>query len=519
MNWVFKVSTTNPSANFMLSSPANHADISSSSQCKTYDGQKRKKLVWWTLLLMVLLAGLLPAELVAETGIFEKPDCTPTSILSTGICATPWRGNGNLFVSSTSLLTSRAKWVDEKWETLLEGSRKSPVVNEVRRRTTLKPGRRVVLTDCTVQYGPCTGPADCGTMTVWKSSGPYNSIVTRTSLLDSAKLQFSLGDVTYDGSMGMAFIFWEGRKRENKKRRYSISAAGIETVLNKKETDRLARAESRPWNLTVDPLRSRTYEVSCITDGMGEDDLAHGLTIYRSMQLEQPGIQRSDVQSNISRVTPVTANDVIRSAYALKSEDGSRTCSGEIDVYEPCGSFLMDKGMPFIGVGIAVTILWIFVQAFVKDREPVPHDAASWRELAHNQARMLKYFLEATANEHNKQLSHSYETERAVYSEFNGPQHILTYSHKKFDFHFPEPDFVKIQVPGITQTGIMPSTGNATAYTMGSAAMGNPGMGSTAAGSMAMGSTDVQVSSNRNVFEVDEGLHDGTDTDEEYAQP
>ncbi len=257
---------------------------------------------------------MLPTELVFETGIYERKDCAPVSKMSSGICASPWKGHGNVFVSSTSLLRARAKWVDEKWETVLEGSQKSPMVAEVRKFSALKPGRRAVLTTCNVTTTTCTSPAVCGNLTIWKSSGAYSTIVTSSSLLSAEHRPYALGDVTYDGSLCMAFMFWEGRSRKKNGERKSLAVSGIETVLDPKETFRISLENPKPWDLVTTPSRTRMYDISCETDGITEKDLVHGLSIYRTMQMEQPGVKRIDVNCDLSSVPPLTANDVLRSA-------------------------------------------------------------------------------------------------------------------------------------------------------------------------------------------------------------
>lgn len=406
----------------------------------SYDFQSRKKFVWWVLMLTLMLIALLPAELRSEMGISEIDNCTTKTTKSTGVCAFPWKGRGNIFVSATSLLAARAKWVDEEWHTLLEGSQKNPVTNEVRLASALKPGRRAVLTNCDVQVTPCTSVASCGTLTIWKTDGPYNSIVTKSSLVPEGKKRFALGDVTFDGASAVGLYFWQNRTVGSAKHRHSISVSGVEAVLALNETNRLMRAESRPWNLTVNPHRSRLYSITCDTDGLGADDLARGVSLYRAMQLEEPGVERVDVQSNISRVSPVTVNDVVRAAYALKTEDPVDACVGEIDLYEKCGQFEIRKSVYFVGIGVVIALMWLVLHLFVEE-DKIPSDAVSWRELAHRQASMLKYFFERAAQADG--------TGQVVeLSEYNEDDCILRFSSKKYAFCFPESIRLNGQCPG-----------------------------------------------------------------------
>lgn len=395
-----------------------------------YDYQSRKRFVWWVLLLTLMVVALLPAELVSETGISQVDNCTAKPINSTGMCASPWRGRGNMFVSAMSLLASRAKWNDDDWHTLLEGSQKSPVSNEVRTSKALKPGRRVVVTNCSVHVAPCKTPATCGTMSISRSNGPYSSVVTSSSLMRNKTKLFSLGDLTFDGSNAVAFIFWEKPTKRTPPPRRSISFSGVEAILSPSETKRVLREESRPWDLAVDPRRSRLYVITCVTDGLLAEDLTRGVALYRGMDLEQPGVERSDVQSNISRLAPITVNDVVRAAYALKSEDAQDACVGEIDMYEKCGSFEIGKSKYFAGIGLVIVLMWLALHLFVEE-DRIPFCTESWRELAHKQAAMLKYYFERAAKNDGSDP-------KLEWSEYNDDDCILRYSAKKYAFRLPE---------------------------------------------------------------------------------
>lgn len=341
-----------------------------------------------------------------------------------------------MYISSTSLLTASALWVDSEWETLLEGSEKTPILGEVRTNSTLKPGRKAVLTGCSVRVSRCSSSAQCGEMEIRKSSGPYGTIVTSSSYINRSLTanEYSVGDYTYDGSMGCAFMLAE-TKRTGKPRndsRLTVSVIGIETVLLPSETRRAAREESRPWNLDADPERSRLYNLSCATDGMTADDFAHGLAIYRAMQLEQPGRERSDVRSNLSRIDPMSVNDVVRSAYALLSDDVSSTYRGSIDVYTTCGDFHTEKGVPFVALTVKLTLVWVFLRSFVVDSEDVPSDAAAWREIAHEQARVVEYFLKEQEKEEKDLFGNDTFVDDEGERYYGGPQHVLSYTRRKY---------------------------------------------------------------------------------------
>ncbi len=367
--------------------------------------------------------------------------------MSSGICASTWKGQGNVFVSSTSLLTAYANWIDENWEVVLEGSRKKPRVNEVRKRSALKAGRRVVLASCDVRTSQCSSAAECGNLTIWKSGGTYGTIVRSSSLYNATGGKFCFGDVTFDGSLGFAFMFWEERNQRHFGLRKPLSVMGIETVLSEKESLRVASGRNTSWLLSIVPSRTRLYEIQCDSDGMTAKDLAHAIGIYRTMQMGQPGVRRDDVMYNISRVNALSSSDVLKSAFALKSEDGSDTCTGEIDLYVPCGDFQVLRLLPFVISATLLGLGWIIVKfLFPEGEDTVPVDASAWRLIAHNQAIALRCLLEAnlqkvthpeneTAEQEKGKYPENDQTEQkhGEYSQTFHPELVSRYCRKKFE--------------------------------------------------------------------------------------
>ncbi len=171
--------------------------------------------------------------------------------------------------------------------------------------------------------------------------------MTRATIHKGGFRDYTLGDLTYDGAMGLAFFFWEGNTTEREGLRKFISIMGIETVLSKEEVARVLLGKMESWLLFPPPSRTRLYEISCETDGLLPKDLTRAVPLYRITQMEQPGVKRVNVNSAFSRLMPLTSSDIVKAGFSLKAEDGSATCTGKIDRYTECGIVLLPRIMPF----------------------------------------------------------------------------------------------------------------------------------------------------------------------------
>lgn len=365
---------------------------------KGNDHLERRHLKWWSLILMLLLTTLLPSEILLESGIYERKDCTPKSIKSAGVCASPWKGQANVFISSASLLTAYSNWIEPgKWQVVLEGSRKKPRISEVRNIHAKKEGRRIVLASCDIRATRCDSNTQCGNLIAADSKGTYGVVVTSSSLHNVTGGPYFYGDVQYDRSGGFAFMFWPSKfqqqKLDNSSSRKRITVLGIETAVSERDSLLLSRIGNASIPLSIAPSQTFLYDIHCDTDGLRAEDLAHSIGIYRTMQAEQC-VSNQCINYNSSINGHLSSSDILKSAYALKSADASDTCSGDIDVYRECGDFETIRIAPFC-IGAAILgIIWITVKLMYEFEEgKVPVDAKGWRRIAHNQALALRHML------------------------------------------------------------------------------------------------------------------------------
>lgn len=363
--------------------------------------QRSHKTIWWAVILMLLLFFLLPAELLLEAGLYERHNCTKKTVRSKGVCASPWRGEGDVFVSSAMLMTQRAGWVSQNWEAVFEGSRKMPRISETHSMTPEHAkNRRVVLAQCSVYTSRCT--TDCGTLTVAKTLSPYSTIVTSASIYNSStEKRFCVGDVTYDGSLGAAFMFCSGQsatmRTGNRRQRNRISTQGIEHILSRDDVHKKKLGSTTPWRVQTSYNRTRLYNIICSSDGLLPRDLTKAVSMYRTTQMEQPGVRRKDVGHLIEKLSPLNVTDTLKAAFSLKAEDNSETCSGNVDIYTTCGDFKLPLMLPFICMSLFLIILWLAFKLHLSDytgNDVLPFDCPSWRQLAHNQAMILKRYRE-----------------------------------------------------------------------------------------------------------------------------
>lgn len=118
--------------------------------------------------------------------------------------------------------------------------------------------------------------------------------------------------------------------------------------------------------------------------------------------MEQPGVRRTTVNSQIDALLPLNFSDIAKAAYAMKAEDWSDTCQGEIDVYRTCGSFRPSFVLPFVLLASFISIGWLFVIVSIRNvSKSVPVDTVSWRKHALKAIRNKESNNEAVARSTN----------------------------------------------------------------------------------------------------------------------
>jgi len=109
------------------------------------------------------------------------------------------------------------------------------------------------------------------------------------------------------------------------------------------------------------------------------------VSLYRTMQMEQPGLRREGVDGKIERVPPMNSSDVVKAAFAMKADDWSGSCTGDIDVYRTCGAFQAAFVLPFMALAVCIAVGWIVIQCMVEKTEvDAPVSADEWRKCALN---------------------------------------------------------------------------------------------------------------------------------------
>lgn len=341
----------------------------------------------WVLALLALNVALLPLEILLEAGVQELNNCAPETVNSTGVCASPWEGHSEHGISAAALSIQRFGWVDQEWDYVPVGAAKIPDASEVRtikQRLVSPEDRRLLVHKCRVDIAGCSA-LGCGEMTIFKSNGTFDTITTNwTYAPRNVKLT---GDLTYDQSTALAFLFWPTRTVPDAMRaRYNgtvIHVRGVERLLTDGETQRVLRGEREPWQLRLDAVRTRSYDIRCHTDGLTALDLSSAVSLYRTVQMEQPGVRRNEVQGVLARLSPLNSSDIAKAAFAIKSEDWSDECIGTVEKYRECGGFQIHFVTPFFGLSACIVVGWIAVALSVRNiADDVPVSAVEWRERA-----------------------------------------------------------------------------------------------------------------------------------------
>lgn len=342
---------------------------------------------WWAIVLLLLNVSLLPLEILFEAGIDEHTRCQPKTVRnSLGVCAEPWGGHSEVGIAASALLTQKFQWVDQHWDFVLVGSKKKFDSTEVRVYDRLRDFNRTFLIGkCHVYTKPCG--LNCGLMTVFNSDGPFHTVISNYSRIPPSTGRKSLGDLTWDKSTGMSFIFWEnGITRDENTRQFNrsiLSAKGIETVLSDEVMKRVFLGKKDPWTFPLNNSSTREYDINCSTDGLTSWDLVRATSLYRTMQMEQPGLRRVGVNGDINKVEPMSNSDIVKAVFAMKADDWSGTCTGDIDVYRKCGTFKSLFVLPFVLLATGISVGWVIINC-VLETGPLdaPVDAVTWRQYA-----------------------------------------------------------------------------------------------------------------------------------------
>ncbi|CAN8068295.1 unnamed protein product [Agarophyton chilense] len=346
----------------------------------------------WVSFLILLSLISLPSEIWVETGIDELNNCRPVMTNSTGVCSSPWNGHSDVGIASAALLVQRSAWIDSDWDIVYEGSSVNMSlndvhVNEIGKFALSNAQPAALASNCNVQVQPCT---NCGTLTVGKDCGTFDTIITNASIVDAPNYcqkkndaNYCRGDVTYDTATGLAFFFWSVRT-ENENGQRQVATKGIEVLLNEQDKRKVLTGNEAVWKISPDSNRSRLYSISCASKGLHWTDLTRAVSIYRTVQMERPGEKKENVNGNIKNIMPLTSSDVLRSLFALKAEDISSTCDGLVPQYTQCGTFDVSKASILLVVNSFAVLLYLALRiAGLKQRHvPFPTNVSSWKKYA-----------------------------------------------------------------------------------------------------------------------------------------
>ncbi|OSX72486.1 hypothetical protein BU14_0431s0010 [Porphyra umbilicalis] len=309
----------------------------------------------WIVALTAALVALIPAELLLETGLEARRDCTPSpTTVVDGVCAAPWDNEADVPVSTAAVLTARLDWVDAAWAAVPEGASKRMNPAEVRSADALNAQR---------DWGGAGGGG----------TAFGNLVLTSTFLFWEAPAAAARRSAAPDGG------------------RYRIAAGGVEVVLGATDTRRLLAAyrsrSTDPLTFPVTPAANgRVYALDCATDGLTGRDLAHALSLYRGMQLGSPGVLTFTPEAEVQALPPpLTIDEALRAVFALKADDFRSTCGGAVPVYTACGAMDWGKAVPLVGVASLLVAAWLAAAVAgggVPRTVRVPTDAAAWRALA-----------------------------------------------------------------------------------------------------------------------------------------
>lgn len=179
----------------------------------------------------------------------------------------------------------------------------------------------------------------------------------------------------------MAFFFWPNDESDDNGER-RIVTKGIEMILNKEEIETVLNSSGTPWDIFPTSERARYYEISCESNGLTSSDLTRAISLYRTVQMEQPGVQRKHVDGRFEKVPPLDKSDVLKSVFALKAEDIRSVCTGTVPQYTSCGVFDFKKAIVAFALFSITSVLFVLLEFFTcgKKSVKIPTDSSSWKE-------------------------------------------------------------------------------------------------------------------------------------------
>lgn len=356
---------------------------------KLFSWHRVRSLRWWAALILISMTVLNPLEILLEAGIDESSKCGPSLIRdNVGVCASPVTLKGRdteTYAVMSQVLNMR--WIDQNWDYVPVGASLKPNSSEARRGQLLlkKKEGQMLVKDCKIRNFSCSIDKNCGVITTVRTNGHFRVVASNWSHIRGNKPSF--GDLTYDGSLSTVFIFY-GAGHTHVHNRSRIRVKGVEMILTKSERENAGGTSGTVYNaslagsfLDVVANRSRLYDIECITDGLTESDLARAISLYRTSMMEQPGVQRVDIQTQISHWLPLSRSDVAKAAYSVKAIRWSDKCKGDIAVYVSCGAFDLIFMIPFLIACLLITLIWFSTELSLRHVHiNAPFDARTWRK-------------------------------------------------------------------------------------------------------------------------------------------
>ncbi len=109
-------------------------------------------------------------------------------------------------------------------------------------------------------------------------------------------------------------------------------------------------------------------------------------------------MKRTSVNERIGALLPLNFSDVAKAAYAMKADDWSDSCTGEIDVYRTCGSFKPSFVLPFVSLASVIALSWLLVTIIIRNISAiVPVDTVAWRKHALEAIRVRESIIDETS--------------------------------------------------------------------------------------------------------------------------
>lgn len=380
--------------------------------------RRKRAPATWVIVMLTLNFALFPLEILLEAGAYERHRCTPISVQSTGICASKWNGHSKYGISAAAQSTLRLNWADRNWSFVGVGSLKTPETSEVRiwENQLSAVNRTYVAHKCSVHVGGCP-ISGCGTLTFRMTKAKLFGNCLRDWSHRPKIPQGHEDQPTYDKIGGIAYMFWRGGTEIDATRSQFngtfIHVHGLEALLSDDQMNQISRVKhSNDWQLALVPSQTRTYKITCKTDGLIDEDLAMGIGTYcivscslrcvancadtyddewvtnllgllRTAQMEYASLTRQKMQGLLKNFAPLNSSDIVKAAFSVKAEDHSDSCEGTVDRYQRCGAFKNAFFIPFFIVSGIIILFWIVVITAIRDvNTNVPVSINQWRETA-----------------------------------------------------------------------------------------------------------------------------------------